>query len=273
MSELHGGVGSYVVDALESEEREEFEAHLAACPTCRQEVAEFSETAAELSRLTAVPSPPELGATILRSIREVRPLPPVVEQSGADPTPSLVGPSELRPIENQPEPSDELTVRRARRSRWLTAAVAAALVVALALGGWVYALTQQRQAQVAQEQVAQQQAAAQERAETELLSAPDVRVVGVQLNGASASFAVSKSLNRAMFFGSDLPSPGAGRTYQLWTVDPRAEAPQPDALVQGGTTRVFLRNKIRDAVALAVSIEPAGGSQKPTNILVEPTSI
>lgn len=273
MSEIHGGVGSYVVDALESEEREEFEAHLAVCPTCRQEVAEFSETAAELSRLTAAPPPPELGASILRSIREVRPLPPVVEQPSADAAPPPARTSEQRLVEDEPGPSDELAVRRERRSHWLTAAAAAALVVALALGGWVYALSQQRQAQVAQEQVAQQQAAAQDRAETELLSAPDVRVVGVQLNGASASFVVSKSLNRAIFFGSDLPSPGAGRTYQLWTVNPRAEAPQPDALVQGGTSRVFLRNEIRDAVALAVSIEPAGGSSEPTNVVVEPTSI
>ena len=46
MSEIHGAVGSYVVNALDPDELEEFEAHLAVCPTCSREVVEFGETAA-----------------------------------------------------------------------------------------------------------------------------------------------------------------------------------------------------------------------------------
>ena len=53
MSEIHGAVGAYVVNALEPDEREEFEAHLAVCPTCSREVVEFGETAAELSVLAS----------------------------------------------------------------------------------------------------------------------------------------------------------------------------------------------------------------------------
>jgi len=242
VSEVHDAVGSYVVDALESDERERFEAHLAVCPACRREVMELSETAAELGRVAAAAPPPALRAAVLDGIREVSPLPPHVE------------PAEVAAV-------DELAVRRARRARaWLTAAVAAALVVALALGGWVYALTAQRQAQIASSQVV----AAQNRAETELLSAPDVRVVPIRVNGAPASFAVSESLNRAMFYGADLPSPGPGRTYQLWTIH-SPEDIRPDKLVEaGGTTRVFLDGDVRQAAALALSIEPAGGSAQPT---------
>ena len=56
MSEIHGAVGSYVVNALDGDEREEFEAHLAVCPTCTREVQEFCETAAELSLLASAAS-------------------------------------------------------------------------------------------------------------------------------------------------------------------------------------------------------------------------
>ena len=38
MSEIHGAVGSYVVNALDPDELDEFEAHLAVCPTCSREV-------------------------------------------------------------------------------------------------------------------------------------------------------------------------------------------------------------------------------------------
>ena len=53
MSEIHGAVGSYVVNALDPDELDEFEAHLAVCPTCSREVQEFGETVAELSLLAS----------------------------------------------------------------------------------------------------------------------------------------------------------------------------------------------------------------------------
>ena len=80
MSEIHGAVGSYVVNALDPSELDEFEAHLAVCPTCSREVVEFGETAAELSLLATAPAPPpELRSSILSAISEVRVLPPLEE--------------------------------------------------------------------------------------------------------------------------------------------------------------------------------------------------
>ena len=52
-------------------------------------------------------------------------------------------------------------------------AVAAAMVVALALGGWVYTLIQQREALTAQREAA----TATVQRERDLLSAPDAKVV------------------------------------------------------------------------------------------------
>ena len=54
MSEIHGAVGSYVVNALDPSRLDEFEAHLAVCPTCSPRGSSSSvETAAELSLLAS----------------------------------------------------------------------------------------------------------------------------------------------------------------------------------------------------------------------------
>src|SRR4051794_5651795 len=94
MSEIHGATGSYVVDALDPDELDEFEAHLTVCPTCRQEVLEFCETAAELSLLaSAPPPPPALRDAVLAGISGVRQLPP----EEAQPRRAMV--------EDEPEPA------------------------------------------------------------------------------------------------------------------------------------------------------------------------
>ena len=60
--ELHTLVGLYVVDALDDEERSRFEAHLADCAACSDEVAEFRATTGRLSGLMAENPPPALRA-------------------------------------------------------------------------------------------------------------------------------------------------------------------------------------------------------------------
>jgi hypothetical protein len=249
MSEIHGAVGSYVVNALDPDELEEFEAHLAVCPTCTREVQEFGETAAELSLLASATPPPTLRSSILAAISEVRPLPPepLAEGAGPEPSPAV---SETAPAER---PLDELALRRQqRRTRILTVLVAAVVAAALVLGGVVYGLVNARQAQVAQ------QAAA-----TELLTAPDVRTYTATMkDGGQISFVVSRSLNRAMFIGKDLPAVGADQTYQLWTLE--GQHPIPDNLVAGGGDRQeFFRETLSGVTGLAVSVENAAGAQKP----------
>ena len=253
MSEIHGAVGAYVVNALEPDEREEFEAHLAVCPTCSREVVEFGETAAELSVLASVTPPPAgLRRSILSAISEVRPLPPepAAVTAQVDPTPKvpLKAPDEIK------RAVDELALRRQqRRTRVLTVLVAAVMVAAVALGGVVYTLVQSRQAQVAQQA-----------AETELLTAPDVQTYSATMkDGGQISFVVSRSLDRAMFIGKDLPTVGADRRYQLWTLE--GERPIPDNLVAGGGDRQqFFRESLSGVTGLAVSVEAASGAQQPT---------
>jgi anti-sigma factor RsiW len=254
MSEIHGAVGSYVVNALDGAELDEFEAHLAVCETCRREVVEFSETAAHLGHLVEATPPPALRGSILSAIQEVRPLPPEVpvDSDTAVPSRPVVTAEPQLPVGGSPV--DELAIRRSRRlTRLFALAAAAALVVALGLGAWATNLAQQREAQVAASTL-----------ETQLLAAPDLKVVTVPVkNGGQASFRVSKSLNKALFVG-DLADPGSGKTYQLWTIDDQAHA-KADALLAGGTgTKAWFEGPVDASSALAVTIEPSGGSQQPS---------
>jgi Anti-sigma-K factor rskA len=180
-------------------------------PNLQPGVVEFGEAAAELSALASVTPPPAgLRGSILSAISEVSPLPP--EAVGQAPTAEWAAPL----VTAEPgHPADELALRRPqRRTRLLSVLVAAVMVAAVALGGVVYTLVQSRQAQVAQQ-------AAQQAAETELLTAPDVQTYSSTMkDGGQISFVVSRSLDRAMFIGNDLPTVGA------------------DGLISCGTSRV-----------------------------------
>ncbi len=272
MSEIHGGTGSYVVNALDPDEFDEFEAHLEVCPTCRREIAEFCETAAQLSLLAGAPAPPpSLRGAVLAGIAEVRPLPPLsttprralagsddLNESGLETDPETdtgIGEGAPVPVAAATDPAvDELALRRShRRTRILTGLVAAVTVVALALGGVVYSLAQNRQPPTAAPAV-----------DPSLLAAPDAKIYTRKLpNGAHVSYVVSQSQDRAVFVSNDLPSPGPGKVYQLWTL--RGEAATPDQTVAGGadSTQTF-RGPVKNSSGLALTIEPTPGSQSPT---------
>ena len=282
---VHEATGPYALHALDPEEQTEFEAHLASCGTCQDEVADFSETAAELSLLSRATPPPSLRDSILVAIQNTPQL--AGEKgagTGASMTASASRPSEptgRRPRralpgseppgesvdEPESEPVDELAERRRRRStRVLSGLVAAMLALAVGLGGVVYTLVQQRQAQIAQTTL-----------EQELYEAADAVQVSDELaGGGQVTFVASKQLNRAVFIGTDLPDPGQDR-YQLWTGT-------GDPTVQDGITSVTRDNQIVDTESgvkvffsgniaasdfLAVNLEPAGSTPvKPTTAVL-----
>ena len=271
----HGAVGAYVADALDDDERTVFEQHLEGCENCRREVAEFTETAAELTWLSEATPPPSLRTSVLWQIATVRPLPPVksAESAGSPVSPGWWTTPEAStpgsPLSRQataglpaldPEATvdrrqvDELAVRRQRRTRRiLTGLVAAALVLVVGLGGWVSVLRgNQQNQQVAAVQV------------NELLTAPDAKVYATTMNGAPVSFVVSKERNQALFLGHGVAAPADDKTYQLWMIDGKQIT--PNALVdRGGDVAQWLDTGPLDgAKTLAVTLEPAGGSTTPT---------
>jgi len=112
-------IGAYVLGGLEPQEVSELEAHIETCPECQQELAEFTETAAQLSLV-----PPELLAEAL----DDQPAP-----SDQDPADELVLQRALREIRI------ERTGARRRRVLAIAAAVAALVaapvITAVVVGG------------------------------------------------------------------------------------------------------------------------------------------
>jgi anti-sigma factor RsiW len=289
MSDIHAAVGSYAVDALTPVERAEFEAHLDDCPSCRWEVAEFGETLAQLSVLTAAAPPAALRESLLATVAGVRQLGsrrgqrspgeagPVDDRATeVEPAPrrALAPVTELRPLEpHEVVPLEEhpsqvpdepwlgmaavLSEDMGRLSRWqervLGAVVVVVLVVALVLGGWVYVSRQQIQTLEAR---AQQQ--------TELLNAPDARLFRSSVEGTPVSFVVSKIRNEVLFVGNDLAVPESGSVYQLWIV--REPGSASVGVVGGGDVReLFSNDQVSDAEQLLVTLEPGPrGSPEPS---------
>ncbi len=127
-------------------------------------------------------------------------------------------------------------------------------MVALALGGFVYSLNQQRQADFA----AQSRRSPAERTDER----PRRQDLHGHPDGAQYTFVVSKQRNAALFIGTDLANPGADKTY------PAVDAAGPEGLPRRPGCRLGepsgSTGPITESTSLAISIEPAGGAQQPT---------
>jgi anti-sigma factor RsiW len=70
---LHDLTAAYALDALDPEDTQAYEAHLARCERCRDELASLSEAAGALAVATDAPAPPpELRARILQQAQRER---------------------------------------------------------------------------------------------------------------------------------------------------------------------------------------------------------
>ena len=115
-----------------------------------------------------------------------------------------------------------------------------------------------------------QRAAAGAQASVAVLTAPDVARIDLagQTVAPKASARAFWSRSRGMVFtASNLPPLPAGRTYQLWVVT--AQAPISAGLltpdVSGNVSETFSTPQdLPQPVAMAVTIEPAGGVPAPT---------
>lgn len=150
---------------------------------------------------------------------------------------------------------DELAQRRSARSslssragRWVVAAAAAAV---LAVGG--VTIAQNLQPTTVQEQV---------------LQASDLRTEQLTLEpGGVADLAVSGEENAAVVTLSGVPAPPEGSVYQMWRIPADGTAPVSVGTMTGDDVAGSKVTELRDisgVSAIALTVEPEGGSETPT---------
>jgi hypothetical protein len=189
-------LGAYALDAVEPDEREAIEEHLATCPRCRAEVAEHREVAAFLSK--GAPAPEGVWDRIAAELSP--PAPPL--RMTFTPTGAAEPDRVVVPI----GPGLEA---RGVRIRTLVAAVGIAAAIVAALG--IVVVKQSNRIDTMEDRVAQ-------------VSIDDLAgnammhpAVAVELKGDEGRARVAVDANgRGYLVPEDLADPGAGDLYQLW---------------------------------------------------------
>jgi anti-sigma-K factor RskA len=184
MDDMHDLVGAYAVDALDDQEREAYETHLAGCDQCLAELARLRESATVLATSASVAPPPELKDRVMAEIH-----------------------SEAAPV----------VPMKSRRSRWPSwAPLAVAALAAFVLG--VVAVVQT----VARNDlsgpagvVAAAEAAAND---------PGSIVTDFETDDGVVGQVVLTADGEGFLIPSDLDPLDEARTYQLWVLTPDEQA-------------------------------------------------
>ncbi|NVI90844.1 anti-sigma factor, partial [Actinomadura sp. BRA 177] len=133
--------------------------------------------------------------------------------------------------------------------------LAAAACLVLALAGGVTAAHFHGDAERAQ---------ALNRRITAVMSAPDARVATAGTRGdGTVTVVSSRSLNKAVVTAARLGSLPSAKTYQLWFLG--AAAPRSAGLLRPSADRPLIASGLGDARQLGITVEPAGGSPRPTS--------
>lgn len=244
MTEDHALSGAYAVDALDDTERARFEAHLRRCAECRREVDGLREAAAHLELEAMAPSA-AIRDAVLAGIREIRPLPPIV----------LV-------LEDDRGGRDELAARRDRRSSTrlmtrLPLLVAAAAVLIAGVAGTVLKpwADDERDLGANPPSLAEQ-----------VLADPNATRVEKDFpDGAHATIVRSLDVGRAVIRTDDMRRAPNGRDYQLWLQTPAGEMEPAGVMPDLRDATVLLDGDASRATAVGITIEPDGGSPRPTS--------
>jgi anti-sigma-K factor RskA len=249
--EPHTLAGAYAMDAIAAPDRARFEAHLAKCEECAQEIASLREATARLAAAAAVPPPAGLKERVMTAAALTRQQPPVASDSGS------------------PAAAARATVTAGAwlRSRaWLRAlswpgrlTLTAAVVVVLgAIVVFGVSNGTMRQ-QLSQSQARSQQIAA-------VLTARDATMMtGAVHGGGTVTVVMSHTRHALVFTAADLPALPASRGYELWLIGPAGDRPVA-MLAQGSGHMVgpVIASGLRAGDHLTLTAEPPGGSSRPT---------
>jgi anti-sigma factor RsiW len=223
--DLHDLTAAYALDALDEHETREYEAHLAQCERCRDELAVLSESATALAWAVDGPAPP---AALRDRILDTA----AAERVNVVP----------------------LVPRRQWLVRTTSAVAAVAACVAVGLGIWASTLSHS----VNQERAAR---AANARA-VEILADPASR--RIPLNNGRGVVAVDPT-GQGVLVVDRLPRAPAGKTYEAWVIPAGGDPVPAGLFQGGdGTTVVHLQRSVPRGSTIAATVESAGGVTAPT---------
>ena len=158
----------------------------------------------------------------------------------------LAGISQVRPL--PPETQREEPTGR----RWFPLLVAAALVIIAGLGAVAWQPWQSDEPRLT--------AAEQE------LGAADAEEVFLDLGEAGRATVVrSKAMDRAVIVTEDMVAAPEGKDYELWFQTPTEEMVPAGLMPDSADQTVVLDGSAADALAVGITVEPDGGSEKPTS--------
>jgi len=232
--DLDALAGLYALDALDGDELEHFETLLATDSELQAEVDSYRATAAALSDHVATPPSAALRERVLAEVAATRQdAPLVVARRGSEPS----------------RASTE-RIERARPRSFATMLIAAALVLLAGVGGFIL-----RNAGTTDTS----QLAA-------LLSLPDTTVV--ELTDPTATNAgrvvVNASTGELVIVSSSLEAVDDDRTYELWRLDETGATSAGTFRPTSGNVEFATKVAFDGASGLAITNEPAGGSDQPT---------
>ena len=217
---------AYALGALSEEERREVERYLQAHPELRTEVDELKSVA---NLLALSPQEYEPSPRLRHDLMDR-----ISSSSGAAPT------------------ADPSTRQAGLWRLFGPGGLAAAAVLALvAMGMFAWNTSLQEQNQALQGELEGQ------------------RTYALQGTGAAQQVrgeVIRLGDERAVLIADDLPSPPEGKTYEAWIL--HDDVPEPAGLFepnQRGSAAAPIEGSIEDAEAVAVTIEPSGGSSSPTD--------
>jgi anti-sigma factor RsiW len=221
---IHELTAAYALDALDVDERAEYEAHLTGCERCRDELASFWETTEALAVAATGPAPPpELRGRILDAARAER--------------------QNVVPLE-----------RRSRRTAPVLGAVAA-IAAAAAIGLGLYAVSvagDRDEARSALESAQRAQA---------VLADPGAR--DVELASGDGRLVVGANGDAVLVLNGMGPAP-AGKAYEAWIIEGDTPRPAGVFAGTSGPDVVLIDGSVAPGAVVAVTVEDAAGVDAPT---------
>ncbi|RPJ25345.1 MAG: hypothetical protein EHM33_14825 [Chloroflexi bacterium] len=231
---LRENIPAYALGALDAEDVRALEAHLPTCESCRTELADYRAISDNL--LTALP--PRQPAPALRKRLQSR-------------LPSA------RPAQKPAQPRFVWSFSRL--------AVGAALLLLFVMNLLSFAQVRELQRQ----QVDVQRQLQNNQAALAMLSYPGTQALPIEAANISGTVLLDRDRNSVALVAWNLPELAEEQIYQIWLIDANgkwigAGLFYPQADLPYTTQPVFPSQNISSFAGICVTIEPEGGSERPT---------